>query len=96
VYEGQNSLVFHAIDRRTGISMALKLYKREKLTEIERYQVRCDRDAMVILELRWASCASTAVCALVLLPAGSVSGVRQRARTAALAVSCLLGPAARY
>ncbi len=39
VYEGQNSLVFHAIDRHTGISMALKLYKREKLSEIERYQV---------------------------------------------------------
>lgn len=39
VYDGANSLVFHAIDRRSGISIALKLYKRERLTEIERYQV---------------------------------------------------------
>jgi aurora kinase len=41
VYEGQNSLVYHAIDRRSGISIALKLYRRERLTDIERYQVGC-------------------------------------------------------
>ena len=39
VYEGQNSLVFHAIDRRSGISIALKAYRRARLNDIERFQV---------------------------------------------------------
>lgn len=39
VYNGRTSLVYHAVDRRSGISIALKLYRRSKLSDIERVQV---------------------------------------------------------
>jgi aurora kinase len=38
-YNGNISMVYHAIDKRSGITVALKLYKRAKLTAIERHQV---------------------------------------------------------
>ncbi|KAJ9523984.1 hypothetical protein QJQ45_022369 [Haematococcus lacustris] len=39
MYNGNISMVYHAVDRRSGITIALKLYKRVKLTAIERHQV---------------------------------------------------------
>ncbi|MEW5317869.1 MAG: hypothetical protein WDW38_009133 [Sanguina aurantia] len=38
-YNGGISMVYHAVDRQSGISVAIKLYKRAKLNEIERHQV---------------------------------------------------------
>ncbi|GFH20256.1 protein kinase domain-containing protein, partial [Haematococcus lacustris] len=38
MYNGNISMVYHAVDRRSGITIALKLYKRVKLTAIERHQ----------------------------------------------------------
>lgn len=45
LYNGNISMVYHAVDKRSGITVALKLYKRAKLTVIERHQVgdRCDK-----------------------------------------------------
>lgn len=40
MYNGAISMVYHAVDKRSGITVALKLYKRIKLNEIERHQVR--------------------------------------------------------
>ncbi len=48
MYNGAISMVYHAVDKRSGITVALKLYKRIKLNEIERHQVSCllgDTDA---------------------------------------------------
>ncbi|KAL6762275.1 kinase-like domain-containing protein [Haematococcus lacustris] len=39
MYNGNISMVYHAVDRRSGVTIALKLYKRAKLTAIERHQV---------------------------------------------------------
>lgn len=39
LYNGNISVVYHAVDRRSGITVALKGYKRNKLTAIERHQV---------------------------------------------------------
>ncbi|KAJ9528355.1 hypothetical protein QJQ45_014333 [Haematococcus lacustris] len=39
MYNGNISMVYHAVDRRSGVTVALKLYKRAKLTAIERHQV---------------------------------------------------------
>lgn len=39
LYNGNISMVYHAVDKRSGITVALKLYKRYKLTLIERHQV---------------------------------------------------------
>lgn len=39
LYNGNISSVYHAVDRQSGISVALKLYKRCKLTRIQRSQV---------------------------------------------------------
>ena len=41
-------MVYHAVDKRSGITLALKLYKRHKLNEIERHQVRLHRSGCVI------------------------------------------------
>lgn len=38
-YEGGHSIVWRAVDRRSGITLALKAYKRAGLNEIERHQV---------------------------------------------------------
>ncbi|GFH26984.1 protein kinase domain-containing protein [Haematococcus lacustris] len=38
MYNGNISMVYHAVDRRSGVTIALKLYKRAKLTAIERHQ----------------------------------------------------------
>lgn len=40
MYHGNMSIVYHAVDKRSGITVALKLYKRRKLATIERHQVR--------------------------------------------------------
>lgn len=39
MYKGKISLVYHVVDKRSGLSLALKMYKRCKLNEIERRQV---------------------------------------------------------
>ena len=39
MYNGQISAVIHAVDIRSGTTVALKLYKRSKLTDVERRQV---------------------------------------------------------
>eukprot|EP00983_Pelagomonas_calceolata_P005346 174126-Pelagomonas_calceolata.AAC.3 len=39
MYHGSMSIVYHAVDKRSGVTVALKLYKRHKLTSIERHQV---------------------------------------------------------
>jgi len=39
MYHGNMSIVYHAVDKRSGITVALKLYKRYKLSAIERHQV---------------------------------------------------------
>ena len=39
MYTGRVSAVYHAVDRRSGVTIALKIYKRSKLTDIERVQV---------------------------------------------------------
>lgn len=39
MYNGNISAVYHAVDKHSGITVALKLYKRAKLTDIERTQV---------------------------------------------------------
>ena len=39
MYHGAMSIVYHAIDKSSGITVALKLYKRQKLGTMERHQV---------------------------------------------------------
>lgn len=39
LYEGPISAVWRAVDRRSGITVAVKAYKRAALNEMERHQV---------------------------------------------------------
>ncbi|GLC59860.1 hypothetical protein PLESTB_001543600 [Pleodorina starrii] len=102
MYNGAISMVYHAVDKRSGITVALKLYKRIKLNEIERHQVAREirlhsdlaHDSIIALYAAWKDKAYVYL-ALEWAPGGDVYSYlkSQRGRLAEeLAVPLILEP----
>ncbi|KXZ42683.1 hypothetical protein GPECTOR_124g483 [Gonium pectorale] len=102
MYNGAISMVYHAVDKRSGITVALKLYKRIKLNEIERHQVAREirlhsdlaHDSIIALYAAWKDRAYVYL-ALEWAPGGDVYSYlkSQRGRLAEeLAVPLILEP----
>mmetsp|Transcript_17092 Transcript_17092/g.42820 ORF Transcript_17092/g.42820 Transcript_17092/m.42820 type:complete len:588 (-) Transcript_17092:1419-3182(-) len=102
MYNGNISMVYHAVDKRSGITVALKLYKRHKLTVIERHQVAREiklhvglaHDAIIAMYAAWKD-RSYVYLALEWAPGGDVYSYLRSSRgrlAEDVAVSLILEP----